>query len=181
MEQVEEKVILKNLVLNEEFFKKAFPFLEAPMFLEEPARKIFTYISQYAKKYGKRCSPDIIAVMESRDKDVSEKSHAEMQEIVAFFKDGEVTTYLEWLSKATENWIQRQIYYNALLEGATKFESTGETANAEVELSGASKCRISVTETLYYELSGASTLRVRSQGAKMSGEQSRGSKIDFER
>lgn len=65
--------------------------------------------------------------------------------------------------------------------GATKFESTGETANAEVELSGASKCRISVTETLYYELSGASTLRVLSQGAKMSGEQSRGSKIDFER
>lgn len=65
--------------------------------------------------------------------------------------------------------------------GATKFESTGETANAEVELSGASKCRITVTESLVYELSGASTLRVKDLGAKLSGEQSRGSKIDFER
>ena len=65
--------------------------------------------------------------------------------------------------------------------GATKFESTGETANAVVELSGASKCRLTVTDALDYELSGASTLRVKSLGAKMSGEQSRGSKIDFER
>ena len=65
--------------------------------------------------------------------------------------------------------------------GATKFEGTGDIANAEVELSGASKCRLTVTESLVYELSGASTLRVRNQGAKMSGEQSRGSKIDFER
>ena len=65
--------------------------------------------------------------------------------------------------------------------GATKFESTGETANAEVELSGASKCRLTVTETLDYELSGASTLRVKNLGAKVSGEQNRGSKIDFER
>ena len=125
MEQVEEKVILKNLVLNEEFFKKAFPFLESNMFLDEPTRKIFWYISQYAKKYGKRCTPDIISVLESKDKDVSDQTHKDIQEIVSFFKDGEITQDLEWLSKATENWIQRQIYYNALLEGATKFETKG--------------------------------------------------------
>jgi len=65
--------------------------------------------------------------------------------------------------------------------GASKFESNGETANAEVELAGACKCRLIVTETLDYQLSGASTLRVKDLGAKMSGEQSRGSKIDFER
>lgn len=65
--------------------------------------------------------------------------------------------------------------------GASKFEGVGEATNAEVQLSGASKCRLTVTESLVYDLTGASTLRVRSLGAKMSGEQSRGSKIDFER
>ncbi len=125
MEQVEEKVILKNLVLNEEFFKKAFPFLDASMFLEAPTKRVFGHISKYAKKYGRRCSPDIIAVMESKDRTGSDELHRDVEGIIEFFKDGEVTEDLEWLSKSTENWIQRQIYYNALLEGAEKFESKG--------------------------------------------------------
>jgi hypothetical protein len=70
---------------------------------------------------------------------------------------------------------------NVESSGATKFESTGETARAVVELSGASKARLTVTEKLYYELSGASTLRVNNKGARITGEQSRGSKIEFER
>ena len=70
---------------------------------------------------------------------------------------------------------------NVESSGATKFESTGETARAVVELSGASKARLTVTEKLHYEISGASTLRVNNKGAKVTGEQSRGSKIDFER
>ena len=65
--------------------------------------------------------------------------------------------------------------------GATKFEATSEVADADVEVSGASKCKLAVTEKLHYELSGASTLRVKNLGAKISGEQSRGSKLDFER
>jgi len=65
--------------------------------------------------------------------------------------------------------------------GATKFESTGETARADVQLSGASKCRLTVKESLQYELSGASTLRVKNLGAKVAGEQARGSKLEFER
>lgn len=65
--------------------------------------------------------------------------------------------------------------------GASKFNSTGETAQARVEVSGAAKCRLTVTESLDYEVSGASTLRVKDKGAKISGETSRGSKLTFER
>lgn len=65
--------------------------------------------------------------------------------------------------------------------GATRFSATGEVAQADVELSGASKGRLVVKEKLSYELSGASTLRVKNLGATVTGEQSRGSKIDFER
>ena len=65
--------------------------------------------------------------------------------------------------------------------GASKFSATGEVAKADVEVSGASSCRIAVTERLSYELSGAATLHVKNLGAKIDGEQSRGSKIQFER
>ena len=66
------------------------------------------------------------------------------------------------------------------LSGATKFESLGKTARASVALSGASKAKLSVSEKLQYALSGVSTLRVKNLGsAKLSGECSRGSKIDY--
>lgn len=67
------------------------------------------------------------------------------------------------------------------MSGASHFESTGETASAYAELSGASKAKMAVTEKLHYELSGASTLRVRNLDANVTGEQSRGSKLSFER
>ena len=64
--------------------------------------------------------------------------------------------------------------------GASKVVSNGETEVASVEVSGASSCRISVSEKLTYELSGASTLRVKDQGASIRGECSRGSKVVFD-
>ena len=65
--------------------------------------------------------------------------------------------------------------------GASRFESSGETASAYTELSGASRARLTVKEKLHYELSGASTLRVRNLGASITGEQSRGCKLSFDR
>lgn len=65
------------------------------------------------------------------------------------------------------------------LSGASKFECMGTSARANVELSGASKAKLAVTEKLQYSLSGVSTLRVKNQGAKISGESSRGSKFEY--
>lgn len=66
--------------------------------------------------------------------------------------------------------------------GASKFTASEEIAQAHVEVSGASSCHVIVTEQLTYELSGASTLHVKNMGgASVTGEQSRGSKIDFVR
>lgn len=63
--------------------------------------------------------------------------------------------------------------------GASKVVSTGETEIASVELSGASKCEVAVSGKLDYELSGATTLRVRDLGAAVTGEMSRGAKIVY--
>ena len=125
MEQVEEKVILKNLVLNEDYFKKAFPFLQEEMFSEAPEKRVFKYLSGYAKQYGKRPNPDILSVLEERDKKGTAFEHKAVRDIIAFFKDGECTSDLEWLCKATESWIQRQLYYNALFEAAEEFKDKG--------------------------------------------------------
>ena len=63
--------------------------------------------------------------------------------------------------------------------GSSKIEIDGVTDKAEVELSGASKATLSVQERMEYELSGVSTLRLRDLGAKVRGEISRGSKIEY--
>ena len=68
---------------------------------------------------------------------------------------------------------------NVDASGSSKVILDGEAENASVELSGVSKCQLGVSGKLNYELSGASTLRVKDLGASMRGETSRGSKVDI--
>ena len=72
-----------------------------------------------------------------------------------------------------------RLYVDA--SGSSKAILEGEAEIATVELSGVSKCQLAVSEKLDYELSGASTLRVKDLGATMRGETSRGSKVDIDR
>lgn len=68
---------------------------------------------------------------------------------------------------------------NIECSGASKVVSKGEVEIAAIELSGASKGEIAVSDKLQYELSGASTLRVKDLGASVTGEMSRGAKIVY--
>ena len=63
--------------------------------------------------------------------------------------------------------------------GASKVEHDGVTIYADVELSGASKARIAVVDRLRYELNGASKLRLKDLGARIRGEASRTSRIEY--
>lgn len=65
------------------------------------------------------------------------------------------------------------------ISGSSRIEVDGVTDKAEMELSGASKATLTVQESLLYELSGVSTLRLRDLGAKVRGEIGRGSKIEY--
>lgn len=62
--------------------------------------------------------------------------------------------------------------------GASKYEADGVTEHADIELSGATKCRIAASGRIGYELSGASTLSIKDLGASVSGQCSRGSKVE---
>ena len=124
MELVEEKVILKNLIHNEKYFNKCFPFIEIPYFHEKHCKKIFSYISTYYKKYNAIPNIDAIIVMEDKD-NLNQVEHEECLKIVQYIKDYEEQEDFDWLSDMTEEFIRHRIYYNSILEAATLYESKG--------------------------------------------------------
>ena len=47
-----EKVILRNLVYNEEYLRKVLPFIEPDYFNERNERVVFEHITKYAAEYN---------------------------------------------------------------------------------------------------------------------------------
>lgn len=124
MELVEEKVILKNLIHNEKYFNKCFPFLEANYFLEKHCKKIFGYISSYYKKYNSIPKIDAISVMEDKD-GLNQIEHDECIKVISYIKDYEEQEDFDWLSDMTEEFIKHRIYYNSILDAASLYQNKG--------------------------------------------------------
>ena len=47
-----EKVILRNLVYNEEYLRKVLPFIEPDYFNDRNERVVFEHITKYASEYN---------------------------------------------------------------------------------------------------------------------------------
>ena len=54
MALIEEKIVLKNLVLSDSYFAKVFPFLSENLFSEKYTKKLFKCIKEYNEKYKSR-------------------------------------------------------------------------------------------------------------------------------
>ncbi len=125
MELVEEKVILKNLIHNEKYFNKCFPFLEASYFLDKTCKKAFIYISNYYKKYNGLANVDVLSVMEDKDDSNNQVEHEASTELYEYIKSYSEQEDFDWLSDMTEEFIRHRIYYNSILDAATLYQNKG--------------------------------------------------------
>lgn len=121
MELIEEKIILKNLVINDEYFSKVFPFLNEKVFTESYTKKLFKCISEYNQKYNKRPTIPVLALFVEQVKGISASDYAEMSATIDFFKQNEEYNF-NWLCDKSLEFIQHRTYFDYLVEGADTFE-----------------------------------------------------------
>ena len=57
-----ETTILRNLLFTEEYYRKVVPFLKADYFTEYPERIIFEEISEFANKYDKVPTQEVLSI-----------------------------------------------------------------------------------------------------------------------
>ena len=111
-----EQLILRNLVHNNDYFRKVLPFLKTEYFGEKTESVIFEEIVKYASQYNN--GPSIDALLITINERTNLSNH-EVEDIIAYIKDDigfkNDPAKLEWLMDKTEKFCQEKAIYNAIL------------------------------------------------------------------
>lgn len=108
-----ERTVLSNLVLNEEYCRKVFPYIKEDYFDDSGFRKIFSTFQEYMEKYKEPPSLEALKISLDKRKDLNESAYKEIMESV----DGlsvDKDTNSEWLVAETEKFCQDKDLVNSI-------------------------------------------------------------------
>ena len=108
-----EQTILRNLLFTEEYYRKVVPFLKADYFQEYHEKIIFEEIADFASKYDKIPTQEVLAINIQNRNDLTDDAYKDSLSTIQGLSD-EWVDY-EWLLDATEKWCQDRAIYLALM------------------------------------------------------------------
>ena len=109
-----EKVILRNLVYNEEYLRKVLPFIEPDYFNDRSERVVFEHITKYASEYNSLITKEILQIEIEDRRDITQDEVKNIYGTINELEDIECD--FEWLSDTTEKWCRDRAIYLALME-----------------------------------------------------------------
>ena len=112
-ERIEES-ILRNLLYNEEYYRKVVPFIKAEYFQEYSEKVIFEEISDFSAKYDKIPTKEVLTINLQNRTDLTDETFNDIITSVKNLSD-EWVDY-DWLLDATEKWCQDRAIYLALMQ-----------------------------------------------------------------
>lgn len=115
-----EKQILRNLIHNEEYMRKAFPFLKEEFFTDVE-KDIFRNIEVLVNKYNVCPTIDALEVQCGNDSTILEAKFDLLVEYLNEIKDVKDSNN-EWLLNETERFCQEKSVYNAILKSISIME-----------------------------------------------------------
>jgi replicative DNA helicase len=126
-----EKTILSNLILNEDFCRKVFPYLKDDYFDDLVLRSVFETASDYLEKYKEPPSLEALKIAVDKRKDLSEDTYQGVHQLVDSMSI-DTDTQLDFLLDETEKFCQDKDLYNSIrksimiLDGQNSELSKGE-------------------------------------------------------
>ena len=116
--------ILRNLLCNEEYFRKVVPFVKGEYFQEQSERVLFEEIQDFSNKYDKYPTKEVLIINLNQRNDLTEETFTQCVSQLNSLSQEYIET--KWLVDATEKWCQERAVYNALLESIKIAEGSGE-------------------------------------------------------
>lgn len=108
-----EKIILSNLVYNEDYTRKVIPFLKSEYFSDPSERKIYEIIDNFFIKYNSCPSIEALAIDLSKES-INENEFKSCKEIISNLEASDNKP--EWLIDNTEKFCQEKALYNGIMK-----------------------------------------------------------------
>ena len=112
-----EMTILKNLLCDEEFARRAIPFLKSDYFHDRHEKLIYEHIDEFIEKYNDLPTTEALAIELDSASNVSE---SEFDVLIDTLKQLNSEDYQkptdEWLIDQTEKFCQEKAVYNAIMD-----------------------------------------------------------------
>jgi len=110
-----EKTLLSNLIHNEEFTRKALPFLKEDFFRNRDEVTLFNIINNFVTKYNNLPNKEAITIELSNLKTLTEDEYKNAKSLLNGLVYEEVDQ--QWLLDTTEKFCKDRAVYNAVLKG----------------------------------------------------------------
>jgi replicative DNA helicase len=108
-----ETIIFQNLIHNEDYMRKVFPFLKTEYFTDQIDSKIYNYIYTFISEYNNCPSKDALIISAQNDKSLNDDVYKEVISAIQSLENVDNNT--DWLEKETEKFCKDKAIYNAIL------------------------------------------------------------------
>jgi len=113
MEKVE-FLVLRNLLHNEEYLRKAIPFIKPEFFEDYNQKIVFEEIVDFVNQYNERPTKEVLSIELQKRNDINESNFKECANLIGALD--EFPAEYEWLLDTTEKWCKERSIYLALIE-----------------------------------------------------------------
>ena len=110
-----EKNILQHLIFNEEYARKALPFLKDIYFADITDKSIFNLVEKYFTEYNATPTKNALLVELENLNNISDEQSAEISNTIVGFQEPEEKE-AEWILDKTERFCQDKAIYNAIMD-----------------------------------------------------------------
>ena len=125
-----EFLILRSLLHNEEYLRKALPFLKDEYFEDEDQKVVYQEILSFTSEYNELPTKEVLSIEVEKRKDINEDQFKKITHLISHLDDEPAE--FEWLLNTTEKWCRERAIYLALVEsiGIADGQSKDKTPDA---------------------------------------------------
>ena len=112
-ERIEDS-ILRNLICNEDYYRKVVPHLDSDYFQDQVDKIIYEEIHDFSGKYDKNPTKEVLKINIAQRTDLTDETYKSSVQRIDLLSDEWVD--LDWLNDRTEKWCQERAIYLALMK-----------------------------------------------------------------
>jgi len=124
-----ENTILTNLFYNENYTRKALPFIKPYYFSKKDERELYAEVEKFVTKYKNLPTKEAILIELNNRKDLNEEEYKGIKDLVNTISYEE--TDLQWLLDTTEKFCKDRAVHNAVLDGIKILDNKDKTRTPE--------------------------------------------------